>query len=65
MKDPVIKVNLTVEVSLYNVWGDDCTIGQMKKQAKDEANAVIKSALDRVDARVLSSDTLSIFATDK
>jgi len=35
-----VRVLVTIEISNCGSWGDDCSIGQMKKQAADHAIGV-------------------------
>ena len=44
MKETTIVIEVRVSVKVQGNWGDDCTIGQMKKQAKEEATSVLKRA---------------------
>ena len=39
-------VRLTLEVNVTDTWGDDCTVGQVKKQARHSAVRQISSLLN-------------------
>jgi hypothetical protein len=39
------RVQLTVEIPLSGGWGDDCTIGQLNKQAAEEAIGALRRGL--------------------
>lgn len=65
MKEQIVKVNILVEVKLYNSWGDDCTIGQVKKQAKEDAARRLIKALDGINAKILTANTVSIFSKEE
>jgi len=64
MKEQIVKVTMVVEVSLYNSWGDDCTIGQLKKQAKDDAANKLIKALEHIDAKIITANTVSVFSKE-
>ena len=40
-------VKVTLEIKADSTWGDDCTVGQVKKQAIDSARKIIGKALDK------------------
>ena len=39
-------VRLLVEINVPDTWGDDCTIGQVKKQAKHSAIRTVSSIME-------------------
>jgi len=43
----LIKVQLIVFVDCSSTWGDDCTIGQVKKQAIEEALHIAQRSLKK------------------
>lgn len=42
-----VSVQLTVQIECTSNWGDDCTIEQVKRQAKVEATAIARRSLDK------------------
>ena len=50
MAKAIVKVLLEIEVD--SVWGDDCTVGQVKKQAMDQATATIAKAFEQDIRRI-------------
>ena len=48
-------VTLRVEVSIMQSWGDDCTVAQVKKQARDSALRIVGILIDkREDVKLVS-----------
>ena len=39
-------VEVKLEIQVEGVWGDDCTVAQVKKQAHEEANKVLNKAFN-------------------
>ena len=40
-------VTVTLEIKVDSSWGDDCTVGQVKKQAIDGANNSVEFTTER------------------
>jgi len=59
-----IRVQMTLEVCLVNGWSDDCTIGQMKSQAKEEGLHMVNKALNASSVNVIGEQTVSVHVTD-
>ena len=59
-----IRVQMTVEVYLSDVWADGCTIGQMKEQAKTEGLGKVNKMLNESNANVIGKQTVSVYVTD-
>jgi len=38
-------VTVTLKINVTDTWGDDCTVGQVKKQALDSASGILHRAL--------------------
>ena len=55
---------MTLEVCLVNGWSDDCTIGQMKSQAKEEGLHMVNKALNASSVNVIGEQTVSVHVTD-
>lgn len=56
-----VTVDLSVRVRVNSTWGESTTIAQVHRQAKEEAEAIIKKALkDKV--RIMESLTVNIFS---
>ena len=41
------KVRVELLIDIDSTWGDDCTVGQIHKHAKDGANLILSKAFDR------------------
>lgn len=59
-----IRVQMTVEVCLSEVWSDGCTMGQMKSQAKEEGLHMVNKALNASSVNVIGEQTVSVHVTD-
>jgi len=61
----IATVNITLSVQCHSTWGDDCTMSQVKKQAKEEAMSLATRAL-RSDPLVsnITPGKISITLTD-
>jgi len=57
-----VRVQLTIEVWLDDVWGDDCTIKQLRSQAKTAALAEIDRVLVNSNGAVIGEQTVSVYA---
>jgi len=53
-----IKIKVEVLVQVDQSWGDDCTIGQMKKQAKEYA-------INLLTKQISADDRLTVINKDK
>jgi hypothetical protein len=61
-----VLVSLTLEVLVGESWGDDCTIGQIRKQAGDAAEARIRRLLDSdKSVRVRNDRILTVIVKDE
>jgi hypothetical protein len=60
----IAKVTMTVEVPLDQPWGDDCTIGQVLKQAKDSARQKVAKALQGTKIRMMGDCKVSAYLND-
>jgi len=58
-----IRVQMTVEVYLSDVWADGCTMGQMKSQAKIEGLNKVNKMLNDSNAKVIGKQTVSVIVT--
>jgi len=45
-KKQEVKVNITVTMKCECTWGDDCTIAQVKRQAREEALRSLTKTLE-------------------
>lgn len=59
-----VTVTVLVEVETFGVWSDACTIGQMKTQAKEEVVQKLAKALERLDAKIITTNTISILSKE-
>lgn len=62
------RVTMTVEFDVNGRWGNDCTVGQIYMQAGREAEAVIRTAMEKLDpirAQVLSLKVVAVLHADK
>lgn len=41
----VARVTLTIEIDVADSWGDDCTTGQVERQARESAVAAVRRGL--------------------
>lgn len=54
MKDTATaRVTLTIDIRVNGSWGEECTIGQMRDQAKAAAEGAIKRAMQNYDAKII------------
>jgi hypothetical protein len=51
-KQAIAKVKVTLEIVVDSVWGEDCTIGQVHKQATDQATLLIRQSFDLYSGRI-------------
>lgn len=56
-----VTVDLRVRVIVNSTWGKDCTIDQVCRQAKEEAEFIIKKALTN-KVRILEGETINVFS---
>ena len=54
-----ILVNVTVVVEIPKTWDSRCTLGQIKKQASEEGERIVKKALTG-KAHILSGSTIKV-----
>lgn len=54
-----VAVNLTVQVRVNSSWGQDTTLAQIHRQAKEEAEFIIKKALTG-KAQILKGGTITV-----
>jgi len=54
MTQATAKVKLELELSLDDTWGDDCTVGQIHKQACDSASHTARRILGPSDFKLKS-----------
>ena len=47
MSNTTVIVEIKVSIRVSDSWGDDCTIGQLKKQAKVSAVDIINRSMGR------------------
>lgn len=48
------RVTVTLDIDASSTWGDDCTVGQIKKQALDDANMKLTKALgSQTDIKII------------
>jgi len=52
------KVQVTIELSLDDAWGEDCTVGQIHKQSCDGARNTLNNKLSLIKA--IESNSLRI-----
>ncbi len=57
-----VTVDLSVRVRVNSTWGEDTTIAQVHRQAKEEAELIIKKALTN-KVRILEGETINVFST--
>lgn len=60
-------IKATLEISVDSRWGDDCTVGQVRKQALDGANLILSKALGKDPNRIKmmgKTEVLSIHYTE-
>lgn len=48
----IANVRVTIEVVSDSIWGDDCTIGQIDKQARIEAVEIVSKLINSSPRRV-------------
>ena len=56
-----VTVDLQVRIRIDSIWGEDTTIAQIHRQAKEEAERTIKQAL-KGKVRILDGTTLNVFS---
>lgn len=61
------RVQVTLEFDVDGLWGDDCTVGQVHKQAKDSAIQKIQNAAGHISGKpvIKSLDVQSILYQDE
>jgi hypothetical protein len=50
-KTATVRVRLVVEVTAHGAWGEDCTMGQIRKQGVEQATNSITTALSDYNDR--------------
>lgn len=54
-------VNVKLRIKADSIWGDDCQISQIKKQAQDGAERLLRTYLENVgDIEILNYDDVKI-----
>lgn len=56
------KVIVTIEVSLTDTWGTDCTVGQIQKQAKDGALGKLRKMAENTSGIKIVSPPMDVKA---
>ena len=67
MKDKIssqVTVDLSVRVCVDSTWGEKTTIAQVHRQAKEEAERIVKKALAG-KVRILEGETVNVFSQVK
>ena len=59
-----ITVELTIAIDVGSVWADDCTIGQLKKQSREDAAQKINKAIKSAGAEILKVGPVAIYAKE-
>ena len=59
-----ITVELTICVDVGSVWADGCTIGQLKKQAKEDAAQKVNKAMKSIGAEIVKVGAVSVHAKE-
>lgn len=59
-----ITVELTICIDVGSVWADDITIGQLKKQAKEDAATKINNAMKSVGAEIVKVGPVAVYAKE-
>jgi hypothetical protein len=52
LDDQTVIVAVTLNVRVRSRWGDECTLGQLRKQAIEEASGTIRRMFDGAEATV-------------
>lgn len=47
------KVKVTLEIDIPSAWGDECTVGQIRKQAVDSAEGILRKMFEDRKARLI------------
>ena len=56
-----VTVDLQVRVLVDSTWGENTTLAQIHRQAKEEAEYIVKKALTN-KVRILEGTTLNVFS---
>lgn len=59
MNTATAKVQVILEINIPSSWGDDCTVGQVGKQAIDSAKGILRRTLADTDIKILGNIDLS------
>lgn len=61
------RVTVTLEITVPDSWGDDCTVAQIYRQAEESARASIAHALraSQVKAKVIGTPEVTTVITKK
>ncbi|MBP2197186.1 hypothetical protein [Pantoea cypripedii] len=58
------KVTITIEISNLGMWGPDCQISQVYRQAIEEANGKLSKLFYGQDIRVVGTPVVQAISTD-
>lgn len=50
------EIHVKLKIAVTDSWGDDCTVAQIKKQALDSANGILRGHLIRYSKIRISSE---------
>ena len=60
-----VKVQMTVEVEIYDNWGDECTMGQVKKQATEQCASNLKRVITNINGKIIEYGSVSIVSVSE
>lgn len=58
------KVRVELEISIPSTWGDECTVGQVRKQAKDSAEGILRKMAAKNKIKIIGDITSYVIAFD-
>lgn len=50
------EVHVKLKIAVRDSWGDDCTVAQIKKQALDSANGILRTQLANSPSITMSAE---------